>query len=317
MRKVKYMIIIMLITVFSISLLGKTLNGFKIENPLVPAYEILHGGVIRDGIPSIDNPRFIQADDVEDINQHDYILGVEMDGVAKAYPIRILNWHEVVNDTIGSYPIVITYCPLCGSGMVFNATINNESLIFGVSGLLYNSDVLLYDRRTESLWSQIKQVAISGPYKHTQLEIVPSKMTTWALWEKEHPNTLVLDFQQGFNRPYSDNPYSGYEYSDSLYFPVSYLAKGLKPKDKVIGLEINGIAKAWPFKELEKEGEMVKDTLAGTELKIIYNTEAKIAEIRYQKGELLPAVTMFWFAWSAFNPETLVFQAEAESEKPE
>jgi len=317
MRKVCFIIIITIMTVFSISLLGKTMNGFNIINPLVPADEILHGGVIRDGIPSIDNPRFVEAEEIEELNHQDYVIGIERDGEAKAYPIRILNWHEIVNDTISNDPIVITYCPLCGSGMVFDSTINSERLIFGVSGLLYNSDVLLYDRKTESLWSQIKQVAISGPYKHSKLEIVPSKMTTWALWKKEHPNTLVLDFQQGFNRSYGVNPYSGYERSDSLYFPISYLARGLKPKDKVIGLKMDGMSKAWPFRELEKEGKMVNDTLAGTELRIIYNTKAKTAEIRNQKEELLPGVTMFWFAWSAFNPETLVYEMPVEAESPE
>jgi len=313
MKTVYFMIIIMLLSVFPTSLMAKTMNGFNIINPLVPEEEILHGGVARDGIPSIDNPGFIKADDIENINNNDYILGIERDGVAKAYPVSILNWHEIVNDTINGTPIVVTYCPLCGSGMVFDATIRGEHLIFGVSGLLYNSDVLLYDRKTESLWSQIKQVAISGSYKNTKLEMIPSKMTTWALWKMEHPNTLVLDFQQGFNRQYSYNPYSGYESSNSLYFPVSYLAKGLMPKDKVIGLSMEGVSKAWPLKELKKQGDVINDTLAGKGIKIIYNAQANAAEIWSQDDELLPGVTMFWFAWSAFYPETLVYLSEPGS----
>jgi len=137
-------------------------NGFVLDDALVPAKQILSGGPGRDGIPSLDYPAFIVARNADYLNEEDRILGIEVNGVARAYPIRILNYHEIVNDIVGGEAIVVTYCPLCGSGMAFNAEINNKSFEFGVSGLLYNSDVLLYDRQTGSLWSQILKTSVSG-----------------------------------------------------------------------------------------------------------------------------------------------------------
>ena len=139
-----------------------TANGFDISNSSIPTNEILHGGPPRDGIPAISNPKHVSADQASFLRDSDRVIGIEINGEARAYSIGILNWHEIVNDRIGNQSVAITYCPLCGTGVAFDATIDGEVTEFGVSGLLYNSDVLLYDRNSESLWSQIKRQALAG-----------------------------------------------------------------------------------------------------------------------------------------------------------
>ena len=140
-------------------------NGFDYSDALVPSDEIAWGGVPRDGIPPIHEPRFVAADDAGFLRGKDRVLGVSRNGVAKAYPIKIMDRHEVVNDRFAEESIVVTWCPLCYSGMSFAVQFGEQNLTFGVSGLLYNSDVLLYDYRTGSLWSQLLSLAISGPLK--------------------------------------------------------------------------------------------------------------------------------------------------------
>jgi hypothetical protein len=154
-------------------------NGFEIRRPLVPRDEIVQGGPPRDGIPALDEPDSVEAGDARFLKPDDRILGISLRGAARAYPIRILNYHEVVNDRIGTEPVVITYCPLCGSGMAFSSEVGGRLLTFGVSGLLYNSDVLLFDRQTESLWSQLRKQAVTGPLKGQELEMLPVAHTAW------------------------------------------------------------------------------------------------------------------------------------------
>lgn len=146
-----------------------SLNGFDISGALVPKSQIERGGPPRDGIPALTRPSMRAASKVDYLKPADRVLPLSLDGESRAYPIRILNWHEVVNDAVGARGVVISYCPLCGTGMVLDAQADGRSLEFGVSGLLYNSDMLLYDRQAESLWSQIQAQAISGPLKRSKL----------------------------------------------------------------------------------------------------------------------------------------------------
>ena len=139
-----------------------TKNGFDVSNSSISADEILGGGPPKDGIPALSNPELINAVDATYLQPNDRIIGIEIDGIARAYPISILNWHEIVNDQINNQQFAVTYCPLCGTGVAFSSNVAGEVTEFGVSGLLYNSDVLLYDRNTESLWSQIMAEAVAG-----------------------------------------------------------------------------------------------------------------------------------------------------------
>lgn len=286
-----------------------TRNGFDLQGALIPVEEILQGGPPRDGIPSIDKPVFVAADGKTDLRPGDTVLAIHHNGIAKAYPIGILNWHEVVNDRFGSEPIVITFCPLCGSGVAFKATVDKRALRFGVSGLLYNSDVLLYDRETNSLWSQIRAQAVSGPLKKHVLSAVPTVHTTWADWRARHPDTLVLSRDTGHEREYGRDPYDGYEQSEQLLFPVRFRGEGFHPKERVLGVLLNGKAKAYPFVELAKGGGEVKDTLGGQSIKILYSAAHRSARAVDARDRPIVATTLFWFAWAAFHPETQIHRA--------
>ena len=167
------------------------INGFVLSNLTIKQEDIIKGGPTKDGIPALDFPNFIHSKEVTYIKATDKIIGVNFNGGQKAYPISILNYHEVVNDSIEDFKFTVTYCPLCGSGVVFDASPSEQHLTFGVSGLLYNSDVLLYDDQTKSLWSQIEAKAVSGAKAGATLEMMPSEVTTWLKWKTKFPNTRV------------------------------------------------------------------------------------------------------------------------------
>ncbi|PKM38500.1 MAG: hypothetical protein CVV06_00235 [Gammaproteobacteria bacterium HGW-Gammaproteobacteria-10] len=282
-------------------------NGFDLTGSLVPPSEILSGGPAKDSIPAIDNPRFVEAGRADFLSNDSRVLGMSYQGVAKAYPIDILNWHEIVNDRFGDEPVVITFCPLCGSGMAFSAMLDGKPHTFGVSGLLYNSDVLLYDRQTESLWSQLLSQAIAGHYIGRRLTDLPVLHTTWQDWRERHPDTMVLSVDTGFRRDYSRGPYETYLKSPQIMFPVSAVSKRYHPKEEVLGLSINGVAKVYPFVELEKGPATFDDTVGGKIVTIRYDRRHRSAEALDEQGERLSGVRTFWFAWYAFNPDTEIY----------
>jgi hypothetical protein len=293
--------------------LAQTLNGFDLRGALIPVTAIEQGGPPRDGIPSIDHPRFVGAA-ASGLKDGDRVLGLARRDVARAYPVRILNWHEVVNDRIADEAIAVTYCPLCGTGMAFDARVGvgGPAASFGVSGLLYNSDVLLYDRGTESLWSQLLEQAVSGPMKGTRLTPVPLTHTTWAAWRARHPRTEVLSTDTGQARDYARDPYAGYDTVPRLMFEVQHRDDRLPLKEWVLGLRIGGQAKAYPFSALARgvdaQGRL-PDRVGDVPVEIRFDGKHRSAEAFDASGRPLPSVMAFWFAWYAFYPQTQVLQA--------
>ncbi len=285
-------------------------NGFDLNGSTISPTDILQGGPPKDGIPAINNPQFLSAKDASFMQDNDRVLGISISGQAKAYPIKILDWHEIVNDEIDDQHFAITYCPLCGTGSVFSSHVNDDLLQFGVSGLLYDSDVLLYDKNTESLWSQLLGRAISGSFKNTKLEALPLTHTNWQDWKKKHGDTLVLSTKTGFNRDYSRSPYGDYDKSPAIYFRVSNKAPAVyHSKEQVMGLEIDGQFKAYPFIELGKNAQITfTDRFADKTLNIHWNADAKSATITDDKGQPVVTTTGFWFAWYTFHPETDVYK---------
>ena len=268
----------------SLSIASTTKNGFDLRNALVSENKILSGGPQRDGIPAIDKPTFISGKQATFLKPDDRVLGLINKKQAKAYPITILNHHEIVNDNVGGDKIAVTYCPLCGSGIAYRSEIGGKNLSFGVSGLLYNSALLLYDRQTESLWSQILGKAVTGPMKGIKLETVQLTYTTWRDWLQRYPNTLALSTKTGFPRDYSKEPYAGYEKSGRLWFPVNFRAMGYHPKERIIGIEINGKFKAYPFTELSKTPGKIKDSVNGKKLLIRFDSQNQTGSVFDEAG---------------------------------
>jgi hypothetical protein len=285
-------------------------NGFRLDDALIPIDDIKKGGPSRDGIPSLDDPVFISADDATNVKDRDRVLGISINGFTHAYPIRILNYHEIVNDIVGGTAVVITYCPLCGSGTAFEATVNGRHHEFGVSGLLYNSDVLMYDRETGSLWSQLMTQAVTGPMKGTRLQQLPLAHTSWEAWVERNPETRVLSNKTGYSRNYRVDPYPNYGRNGKLYFPVTNSNDKYRRKEIVMGLEIDSRFKAYPFKELEKGASTFDDEFAGETLSVEYDEEHRTARVVAADGSEIPTTMAFWFAWYAFHPETDVYEAE-------
>jgi hypothetical protein len=289
-----------------------TFNGFDVSDALIPTSEIHSGGPPRDGIPAIDQPVFIPAAQADFLADDDRVLGLDRNGIQRAYPIRILNYHEIVNDRFGGDSILISYCPLCGTGMAFLASLKGKALSFGVSGLLYNSDVLFYDRETESLWSQIKKQAVSGSMRGTGLQQIVMTHTNWSDWRRKHPDTQVLSLQTGYKRDYNRSPYAGYEKSTQTYFPVSTTDRRYHSKEQVIGLSLDGIEKAYPFIELSKTKGRVQDRVGDRVLTVEFDAANRTGRVLDASGEVVPTTIAYWFAWVAFHPQTDVFKMKSE-----
>lgn len=285
------------------------INGFSLTDLQIDKDEIKSGGPPRDGIRAIDDPIFVHASDAQDIDDDEMVLGIVIDNVARAYPARILDRHEIVNDVIAQMPLAISYCPLCNSGIGFGREIGGVIRTFGVSGLLYNSDVLMFDRETESLWSQIMGSAISGEESGAELKFLPVVMSSWSWWKGHHPDSEVLIGGEGVSARYSSESYSEYRSSQSLMFPVAEQSKALRNKDMVIGISLGDQAMAYPYNELAKSKETVSDELNGQVILVHYDEEQNTAWITDESGVLLAAESMYWFAWYAFHTDTQIFES--------
>lgn len=288
---------------------GRVGDEFDLSNRSVPLEQIESGGPRKDGIPALLDPRFVPAREATFLEDHDRILGLSRGREAKAYAVRILNWHEVVNDSIGGRSVVITYCPLCGTGIAFSADVEGQLHTFGVSGLVYQSNLLMYDHQTESLWSQASMEAVAGPLTGSKLTPLYLVHTTWAEWKREHPNTLVLSADTGHDRDYGRDPYENYAKRRDLMFDVTNFDPTYHPKTWVVGVEIGGTQKAYAFTELEKLGltGALTDQVNGRTIQVHFDGEARSAWVTDEDGRPLPSVMAFWFAWYAFHPDTQVY----------
>ena len=180
---------------------------------------------------------------------------------------------------------------------------------FGVSGKLYNSTVLLYDRQTHSLWSQLQKEAIAGPLTGERLQLLPSLQTTWKRWKSLYPDTLVLSRDSGFRIDYDVNPYADYQASDALMFPVPKRSKErLANKEKVAGITIDGTSKAYPFSRLKKRTSSFEDVVGGKKVEVSFDRESQTVSITDEHRNSLPVISVYWFAWQAFHPDTLVYR---------
>ena len=222
----------------------------------IPFSDIFSGGVPRDGIPPLDHPNFIAIDQADEwLSDLEPVISFEMNGVERAYPLQVLIWHEVVNDVVGGVPVAVTFCPLCNSAIVFERTVNGMVLDFGTSGNLRNSDLVMWDRQTESWWQQLTGEALIGVMAGTKLNFLAAPIVSWQDFKTFKPDGLVLSKQTGFTRRYGENPYVGYDRVDNPPFLFTGELDGrLQPKERVAAITVAGVDVAFPFSVLAEEG---------------------------------------------------------------
>lgn len=235
----------------------------KPENMRIRLEEIAWGGVRVDGIPSLDNPALVTAPEATYLVEDDLVFGVEINGDARAYPLRIMGWHEMFNDVIGGKPVALAYCTLCGAGVLYETTIPGQGapFVFGSSGFLYRSNKLMFDRRTDSLWNQFTGKPVAGPLVKSGIELkaLPVTITSWAEWQRKHPDTRVLSLETGHRRDYGSGVvYRDYFGSADLMFPSLGGGRDLEQKDYVFGLRLPGGAKAYPLRTFDG-GRVIND----------------------------------------------------------
>jgi len=296
---------------FSWGVQAQTHNGFDLSNASIDPKNIFRGGPPRDGIPSIDHPKFIPTEQVTFLRDNDIVIGLTRGDISRAYPLRILIWHEIVNDVIHGDAILVTYCPLCNTAMIFDRTIRGKTRTFGVSGLLYQSDVLMFDRESESLWSQLAMEAVSGTMRGTKLNLLAGEYMSWSAWRKKYPRGEVLSTDTGHTRNYEAKAYASYFSSEKTMFPVPRLRQELPNKTNVIGVLLNGQAKAYPLSTLPID-DTVKDIVGGISILVRHDPNTALVRVTDTAGKDIPSVVVFWFAWQAFYPDTALWKIEPE-----
>ncbi len=306
--------------------------------------EIVWGGVIKDGIPALVNPTHLQPSEADYLVPDEPVFGVEINGDARAYPLRVLDWHEMFNDVIGGVPLALAYCTLCGSGILYETTVSGQPapFVFGSSGFLYRSNKLMYDRQTHSLWNQFTGRPVVGPLTGSGIELAvrPVAITSWRDWLARHPDTTVLSLDTGHDRDYTPGrPYGTYFASPDLMFPALVPDKNLAPKDFVFVLRAGENEMAWPLTRFEG-GRVINDAVGDIDVVLIgdaatrtvrayeaggrdfvagYEDLALLADgeaWRIEEESLigpddarlarLPGHIAFWFAWSGFSDGALL-----------
>jgi hypothetical protein len=229
----------------------------------VPYDEIRSGGPPPDGIPPIDAPQFESIQDAAGwLQPQSPVIALAVNGEARAYPLAVLIWHEIANDTVGGVPVAVTFCPLCNSSVVFDRRVNGETLRFGVSGNLRNSDLIMWDDRTQSWWQQFTGEAIVGEYTGAQLELIPSLVVSFAQFAQQYPQGVVLSRDTGASRSYGVNPYTGYDSLSSPFLYDGQLDDRLPAAERVLAGLIGGEPIAYPFSVLSEQ-RVINDTVGG------------------------------------------------------
>ncbi|EDP72493.1 hypothetical protein FBALC1_15367 [Flavobacteriales bacterium ALC-1] len=313
----------------------------------IPVNDVKDGGTGKDGIPSIENPDFMTASSVNFLSDNDLVVGIKNGDIIKAYPHYVLDWHEIVNDDVDGLKTTISYCPLTGTAFAWKSKANNTFSTFGVSGLLYNANLILYDRETDSNWSQILQKSVNGELINDAAEKLTVIETNWKTWKDSFPNSLVLTANTGFNKPYGDYPYGAYKTDHNFFlFVPSPINPALPNKQRVFSILDNGESKVYQFSDFIG-GNAIRDSFLGTEYLVVGDENLIVAfkmnngtsnlnfiydyedsEIFFsdnegnkwnmfgnaiegprlgQKLNSAQSVTSMWFAMAAFFPDPLIY----------
>ncbi|MBI2632641.1 DUF3179 domain-containing protein [Candidatus Pacearchaeota archaeon] len=255
--------------------------------------------------------KFVSIKEADEwIEDNELVLALTYKSVEKIYPLQILVWHEIANDNIAGNPILITYCPLCGSGIAYERKIevNGEKIEtrFGTSGKLFNSNLVMYDEKTDTYWQQIDGKAIVGELTGQELKEISIDTVVWRDWKSGHPNSEVLSQDTGFSRQYGKDPYGSYYEDSFLIFDVNAQDDRIHPKTVVFGIEVDGTYKAYKEEDLIKE-KTIEDKIGGVRVKIERNDDGIVKISNLETGDEIVKERDFWFAWYAFHPETKLY----------
>jgi Protein of unknown function (DUF3179) len=283
--------------------------AFDMDGLLIPLERVLSGGPAKDGIPSLTNPKTAGVTDADFMLDDDRVVGVEVNGERRAYPIKVLNFHECYNDVLGGVPIAVMFCPLCDSVSVVDRRLDGKTYEFGISGLLYNSNVLLYDRTDDALWSQVGMMAVSGPNAGRSLKhLVGWEVTTFSSWRGAYPESTVATLETGHYTSgfYDVVAYAEYFENDEVMFPVEPRDGRFANKTPVVGVLVDGEAKAYLVETIGRApGGRVEDMVGGERV-VLEAVDGGVRFVEVPEGG--KALTTFWFAWYAFHPGTGVYE---------
>lgn len=250
---------------------------------LIPKEEIFDGGPGKDGIPALTNPQFASVSSISYLKDNDLVLIIKIGDEIRIYPHPILDWHEIINDETNGNKFALTYCPLTGSGIAWNRVLNGKETTFGVSGLLYNSNLIPYDRGSNSNWSQMKLLSVNGSLSGTSATLFPVVETSWLTAKQIFPNAKVVTTSTGYSRSYGTYPYGDYKTNHGLLlFPVSPDDNRLPRKERILGVLVNNEAKAFRFKENGSGIELISDVVGGKSI-IVIQSKARNLIAAYEK----------------------------------
>lgn len=302
---------------------------FDLSGLSIPEDEVVRGGPSKDRIPALTTadaappgrrhptlhgahaPEVVPVTEAAFLADDRRVVGVRIHGQARAYPIKMLNYHECVNDVVGGVPIAVIYCPLCDSASVVDRRVGGRTLEFGISGLLYNSNVLLYDRTDEALWSQVLLEAVSGPNVGTPLTHLDGWEIAWfGAWRADHPDATVLTYDTGHKRTYEPGPYGHFFENDDTMFPVSRTDTRIaRKKTPVIGVRVGDATKAYPVAVIAASpGGTVRDEIGGGVVVLSASDDGSVRIESVPAGG--EALHTFWYAWAAMHPGTAIYTAE-------
>jgi Protein of unknown function (DUF3179) len=289
---------------------GSSPNGNSPTSPewLIPVAEVIDGGPGKDGIPSIDNPKFLTANNVTFLNDDDFVIGIVKGNEATAYPHRILDWHEIVNDEINGEFFTLNYCPLTGTAFGWEGVSNGTQTTFGVSGLLYNANLILYDRNTDSNWSQLRLECVNGSLIGNKPTLFNVVETNWYTWKTLYPRSKILSEDTGFSRNYNDSPYGDYSVNNDFFiFQPSFIDNALPSKERVYAIINGDKSKVYQFSKFTN-GKAIKEEFNGKSYLVVGN------ENLIYSFELFGSYSDLTYEY-AFNESEEVFFKDDEGNK--
>jgi len=284
-----------------VTLAGWRTNG---KRRLVPLTAFRPGGPGRDGIPALTRPRVVPVSAVRHLAPRAPVIELVVAGKVRAYPLEVLVWHEIVNDVLGGHPVAVTFCPLCNTALVFDPRVGGRVLEFGTTGLLRNSDLVMYDRQTETWWQQFGGLGLIGDLAGTRLRRLPARIVRWDAFARAYPAATVVGRETGYDRPYGTNPYPGYDDADSgpWFAAANEDDRRLRPKERVVFVERGGEAVAVPVASL-RGGRTGRVRLGGRELTV--RADRGGVDVR-SGGRTIAYTEPFWFAVAAFRPNARI-----------